>query len=492
MRKSGILMHLTSLPNAYGIGTMGKTAYDFVDCLHQAGQSYWQVLPVSPTGYGDSPYQAFSAFAGNHYLIDLDMLIQEGLLTSGEVDALYWGNEESRVDYGSLYENRSKILRQAYSRFRESEEYVRFVSQNADWLDDYSLFMALKEKNKGRDWQQWSIGLLMRLPGILEDARQELKEEIGFQSFLQFVFFKQWSALRAYAHKKGIQIIGDIPIYVPLDSADVWANPGLFQLDGNRRPKLVAGCPPDSFNGDGQLWGNPLYDWEEMERTGYQWWIRRFRAAKKMYDVIRLDHFRGFESYWAIPAKDKTAVNGSWVKGPGMDFIGAVQKALPDMEFIAEDLGFVTPEVRALQENSGYPSMKVLQFAFDTREEGDYFPHSYPVNSVCYSGTHDNPTTKQWFDDASPEDIAEAKAYLGLSEEEGLVWGMIRGCMASVSRLCIIQMQDYLELGSQARMNCPGILSGNNWVWRAKPGFFTPELAEKIRTITKRFGRLAQ
>ena len=492
MRESGILMHISSLPSAYGIGTMGKEAYDFVDRLHQAGQAYWQILPLSPTGYGDSPYQAFSAFAGNHYLIDLEQLIEEGLLTRKQVAERLWGWDETRVDYGSLYNNRCDVLRIAYANFRKREELDRFVEENTDWLSDYSLFMALKGNSQGKEWQRWSIGLLMRIPGVLDHYRQELREEVDFQNFLQYLFFKQWNKLKAYANGKGIRIIGDIPIYVPLDSADVWANPTLFQLDGNRRPKMVAGCPPDSFNGDGQLWGNPLYDWDEMKRTGYAWWIRRLRSAGKMYDVIRLDHFRGFESYWAVPAKDLTAVGGHWVKGPGMDFIRAVQQALPELEFIAEDLGFVTDEVRALQMESGYPSMKVLQFAFDTREEGDYLPHSYPVNSACYSGTHDNPTTKQWFDDASEKDILDAKAYLGLSREEGLVWGMIRGCMGSVSRLCVIQMQDYLELGGEARMNCPGILSGNNWTWRAKPGFFTQELAEKIRVLTGRFGRLRQ
>ncbi len=490
MRKSGILMHITSLPNPYGVGSVGKCAYEFVDFLCDAGQSYWQILPLSPTGYGDSPYQSFSTFAGNHYLIDLDILIEEGLLTREEVDAVCWSQDESRVDYGRLYDNRSKLLHRAYERFAPDEAFRRYVTDNADWLEDYALFMTLKEKFHGKDWQSWSISLMMRIPEILESYRDELESSIRFHYFLQYKFFQQWKALRSYANKKGIRIIGDVPIYVPLDSADVWSNPHLFQLDGNGRPKLVAGCPPDSFTADGQLWGNPLYDWDKMKETGYTWWIRRLAAAAQMYDVVRLDHFRGFESYWAVPAGDKTAAGGSWKQGPGLDFIQAVQKALPNLDFIAEDLGFVTPEVRQLQEDSGYPGMKVMQFAFDSRESSDYLPHTYPVNSVCYSGTHDNLTLVQWFQEAAPEDIALAKAYLGLNEEEGVVRGVIRGCMGSVSRLCVIQMQDYLELGASARMNFPGTLSANNWTWRAQKGFITEELTKRIYETTQRYGRL--
>ena len=490
MRKSGILMHITSLPNPYGIGSVGKCAYEFVDFLSEAGQSYWQILPLSPTGYGDSPYQSFSTFAGNHYLIDLDMLIEEGLLKQKEVDAVCWSKDESRIDYGCLYDNRGKLLHLAYERFTPDETFNKFIVENADWLEDYALFMTLKEKFHGRDWQSWSVSLMMRIPGIIESYRRELDHSIRFHYFLQYKFFQQWNDLRSYAKQKGIRIIGDVPIYVPLDSADVWSNPQLFQLDGNGRPKAVAGCPPDSFTADGQLWGNPLYDWDKMKETNYAWWIRRLTAASRMYDVVRLDHFRGFESYWAVPAGDKTAAGGSWKQGPGSDFIHAIKKALPELDFIAEDLGFVTPEVRQLQEESGYPGMKVLQFAFDSRESSDYLPHTYPVNSVCYSGTHDNMTMVQWFQEAAPEDIALAKAYLGLNEEEGLVRGVIRGCMGSVSKLCVIQMQDYLELGASARMNFPGTLSANNWTWRARSGFMTEELTKRIFETTRRYGRL--
>ena len=490
MRKSGILMHITSLPNPYGIGSMGKCAYDFVDFLCNAGQSYWQILPLSPTGYGDSPYQSFSAFAGNPYLIDLDLLIGEGLLTQEEVDAVRWGAEDGRVDYGCLYDHRSSVLHLAYERFVPDAAFREFIAENGDWLSDYALFMSLKAAFRGKDWRSWSLSYMMRIPAVVESYRSEAADSMEFHYFLQYQFFRQWKALRAYANRKGIRIIGDVPIYVPLDSADVWSNPNLFQLDGSRRPQMVAGCPPDSFSADGQLWGNPLYDWQKMKETGYDWWIRRLKAAARMYDVVRLDHFRGFESYWAIPAGDQTAAGGSWQPGPGSDFIGAIQKALPDLDFIAEDLGYVTPEVRQLQEESGYPGMKVMQFAFDSRETADYLPHSYPVNSVCYSGTHDNLTLAQWFQEASDVDVSLAKDYLGLNREEGLVWGMIRGCMSSVSRLCVIQMQDYLELDGSARMNFPGTLSASNWTWRAKPGFLTEALTERIRTVTQRYGRL--
>ena len=492
MRKSGILMHISSLPGPYGVGSMGKTAYDFVDFLVAAGQAYWQILPLNPTGYGDSPYQSFSTFAGNHYLIDLDTLAQQGLLLPEELQDIGWGHSEDRVDFGKLYNERIRLLKLAHGRFEETEEYRNYVRDNSLWLEDYALFMAIKERFHGRDWQNWSVSLLMRLPPVMEAYRQELMDSIRFQYFLQYTFSCQWKALRAYANSRGVQIIGDVPIYVPLDSADVWANPELFQLDASRRPKVVAGCPPDSFSADGQLWGNPIYDWGRMHDERYHWWIRRMKAAAKMYDVVRFDHFRGFESYWAVPAGSKTAATGAWQKGPGMDFVGAIRQALPDLQIIAEDLGFVTPEVKQLLADSGYPGMKVMEFAFDTREESskDYLPHCYPVNSVVYSGTHDNLTLKQWFDEAAAEDVQSAVDYLGLNRGEGYVWGMIRGAMGSVSKLCVIQMQDYLEIGAEGRMNHPGTLTTANWTWRAKPGFATAELAEKIRTVTERYGRI--
>ena len=352
--------------------------------------------------------------------------------------------------------------------------------------------MALKSYFRGRPWQDWSMSLIMRLPAVLDSYRQTCDRQIRFHYFLQYEFFRQWNALHDYARAKGIQIIGDVPIYVPLDSCDVWAAPELFQLDQACRPSHVAGCPPDAFSADGQLWGNPLYDWDKMQQDGYRWWIRRLRAAGKLYDVVRIDHFRGLESYWSIPAKDSTAVGGCWKPGPGAAFIDAIHKALPELTLIAEDLGFVTPQVRQLQEYSGYPGMKVMQFAFDSREAGDYLPENYPVNSVCYSGTHDNTTLLGWRGEAEPQDVAAAEQYLKITPQEGFVRGMIRGCMESVSKLCVIQMQDWLELDAQARMNTPGVLSCQNWSWRAAPDFLSSQLAQQIRTMTEKYGRLPE
>ena len=490
MRQSGILMHITSLPGPYGVGTMGENAYKFVDFLQSAGQSCWQILPLNPTGYGDSPYQSFSSWAGNPYLIDLDILAKEGLLRQEELEGICWETTPNRVDFGLQYTRRYPILRTAHERFVPGEEYDTFCRENTFWLNNYALFMAIKDALGGAPWLTWPEGLKTCRPEALEEQRQKLRKDLDFYRFLQYQFFRQWKALRRYANEKGIRIIGDIPIYVPLDSADVWANPHLFQLDSSLRPTSVAGCPPDSFTADGQLWGNPLYDWPIHEKTGYRWWIRRLFAAAAMYDVVRIDHFRGLESYWSVPAQDETAKNGHWCPGPGMSFVHAVREALPGLDFIAEDLGYITPEVRKLQQNSGYPGMKVLEFAFDSREESDYLPHLYPVDSVCYTGTHDNPPLGQWLEEAAPEDVACAKAYLGLNQEEGYIWGIIRGAMSSVSRLCVVQLQDYLELGMGARMNKPGSLSCANWTWRAVGSQLTPALAEKIRSVTKRYGRL--
>ena len=490
MRESGILMHITSLPGPYGIGTMGKNAFEFVDFLKKAGQKIWQILPLSPTGYGDSPYQSCSAFAGNHYLIDLETLMEKGLLEKSEAESFFWGENEEKTDFNAIYQSRAKVLRLAYNRFVPDAEYEKFVAENENWLSEYALFTAIKDSFGGKPWTEWPEELRRRDEKALAEKREELKDEIAFRYFLQFEFFEQWEKLRGYANENGIKIVGDIPIYVPLDSAEIWSAPEEFQLDENGNPKRVAGCPPDSFSADGQLWGNPLYDWGKMKASGFKWWIKRLGAAKHMYDIVRFDHFRGFESYWSIPAEDDTAMNGRWEKGPGMEFISAVQNALPEIDFIAEDLGFVTPEVRKLQEDSGYPGMKVMQFAFDSREEGNYLPYTYPENSVVYSGTHDNPTLVQWLSDVAESDLAEAKKYLGLSGEEGFAKGIIRGCMASNSRLCVIQMQDYLELGETGRMNHPGTLSDKNWTWRAKPGFASEELGKYILEITTRFGRI--
>lgn len=490
MRASGILMHISSLPGPYGIGTLGKNARGFVDFLSDAGQTYWQLLPLTPTGYGDSPYQSLSTFAGNHYLIDLDLLIEQGLLREEEVTSVSWGVDPTRVDFGRLYENRTKVLYKAYERFigMPNSAFKQFIQSQQNWLPDYALFMALKEAMNGKPWLEWDEDLRLRKPEALATWREKLKYQIVFQYFLQFTFFEQWNALRAYAKGKGISIIGDVPIYVPLDSADVWANPELFWLDQDRKPVKVAGCPPDAFTEDGQLWGNPIYDWKKMEDTGFAWWIRRLQAAGQLFDVVRLDHFRGYEAYWAVPYGDKTARNGQWIKGPGMAFVEAIHKELPELDFIAEDLGYLTQEVIDLQRFSGYPGMKVLQFAYDSREPSEYLPHTYEVNSVCYTGTHDNQPLGQWFSEITPQALAYAREYMALHEPEGDIWGAIRCGMSTVSKLFVAQMQDYLELGKESRMNFPGTLGGN-WTWRAEGSTINKELAKKIAALTKLYGR---
>ncbi len=492
MRESGVLMHITSLPGPCGIGTMGKYAFTFVDFLKKAGQHYWQILPLTPTGYGDSPYQSCSTYAGNHYIIDLPLLIEEDLLKECEVAAIDWCSRSDKVDFGTLYQNRSRILRIAYSRFRQWGELDAFCRENSDWLPDFALFMALKGKFQGKAWYQWEEGLKKRDPGALAAATQELSDEISFICFQQYVFFTQWNALRAYAHENGIRFIGDVPIYVPYDSVEVWKNPELFQLDETLTPTAVAGCPPDAFSDDGQLWGNPLYRWDRMAEQGYDWWLKRLGAAGRLYDVVRIDHFRGFEAYWSVPYGDATAKNGHWVKGPDMDFINTIKTGLPNIRFIAEDLGFLTQEVLELRDNSGFPGMKVLGFAFDTREPSDYLPYTYPRNSVCYTATHDNMTTRQWFDTASADAVAYAKEYMTLSEKEGYVWGTIRTAMASVSDLCVILIQDLLDLGGEARMNFPGTMTDANWTWRAGAEIFDPALTKRLHALTKLYGRLGE
>lgn len=489
MRESGILMHITSLPGPYGVGTMGKQAFAFVDFLEQAGQNYWQILPLNPTGYGDSPYQSCSTFAGNHYLIDLEWLVGDGLLKREELENISWCHREDKVDFGLLYQNRLNVLRLAYSRFQGDADFDGFCAANSSWLPDFALFMALKDKFNGQPWYQWEDGLKFRDTDAIWKARQELREEIRFFCFVQYLFDKQWVALRGYAHSKNIKLIGDVPIYVPYDSVDVWSNPELFQLNEKLDPVDVAGCPPDAFSDDGQLWGNPLYRWDLIAQDGYAWWLNRLAAAGQRYDVVRMDHFRGFEAYWAVPFGDNTARNGRWVKGPAMDFINAVKNGLPDLALIAEDLGFLTQEVLDLRDESGFPGMKVLEFAFDSREPSEYLPHTYTNNSVCYTGTHDNMTMRQWFDTASAEAVRYATEYMTLTEAEGLVWGVVRTAFASVSDLCVIQMQDLLDLGGEARMNFPGTLSDCNWTWRAKDGMISESLAERVLALTKLYGR---
>ena len=490
-RSSGILMPISSLPSPHGIGTLGAEARKFVDFLADAGQSWWQILPVGPTSYGDSPYQSFSAYAGNPYLIDLDLLCEDGLLTPAEVNAVSWGTDPARVDYSAIYNGRFPLLHLAMERGweRDADKVKAFSEENDAWLPDYALFMALKRHFGMSAWTEWpDEDIRLRRPEAVARYREELADDIRLFTYIQYLFFRQWEALRSYAHEKGIGIIGDLPIYVAMDSADVWADPRAFQLDERNVPAEVAGVPPDYFTADGQLWGNPLYDWDAMKADGYTWWIRRIAGASRLYDILRIDHFRGLESYWAVPYGETTAKVGRWVKGPGMDLMNVLTEKFPNIQFIAEDLGYLTPEVRQLLEDSGLPGMKVLQFAFDSREAANYLPHTYPRNCVCYAGTHDNSTLMGWKDEAAPADIAMAREYLGLHDEEGFNWGVLRGGQSSVADLFIAQMQDYLGLGSEARMNTPGILGGN-WQWRMLPGQITDELTARIARMTSLYGR---
>ncbi len=490
-RSSGILMPIFSLPGKYGIGTFGKSAYDFIDFLVKAGQKYWQILPVGPTSYGDSPYQSFSTFAGNPYFIDPDMLIEDGLLKETDCTAFDWGNEENRIDYGKIYNSRFIILKKAFDNGfkRDNRSILEFKKQNSDWLESYALFMALKRHFGMKAWTEWDDDeIRLKKPEAVKKYSVLLKEDIEFFTYIQYLFFKQWDKLKAYAKKQGLGIIGDIPIYIAGDSADVWSDPDSFQLDEDNIPVEVAGVPPDYFSEDGQLWGNPLYRWDVMKKDGYGWWIRRIGGAQKLYDVLRIDHFRGFESYWAIPYGETTAKIGRWVKGPGIDFVNTITGWFKDMQFIAEDLGILTPDVRALLNDSGLPGMKVLEFAFNADEPSTYLPHNYDANCICYAGTHDNDTLKGWLQSASKKDVAFAKKYLGLNKAEGFTEGIIRGGMSSVAMLFVAQMQDWLGLGSDTRINTPGTAWGN-WQWRMSDGELTDELAKKIYGITKLYGR---
>ena len=489
-RSSGILLHLTSLPNAYGIGGMGREAYEFIDFLHRAGQHYWQILPIAPTGYGDSPYQAMSAFAGNPYLLDLGEFLHEGLLTEQEL-AGPWGDDPEQADYGLLYETRLPLLRKAYQRAGQVPELEAFCRSQAFWLEDYALYMALKHYFGGVSWLEWEPEIRLRRPEAMEFYSRELAEEIRFHQWLQLRFFTQWQRLRAYAHSRGVDIIGDIPIYVPLDSADVWSLPENYQLNRLRRPSVIAGCPPDAFTRNGQCWGNPIYDWQHMEHDGFSWWLRRIGGAAAFFDVIRIDHFRGIESYWSIPAHHTTARHGHWVKGPGLELIRAIRQAYPEGRFIAEDLGYLTPEVEQLVTASGYPGMKVLEFAFDSREPSDYLPHTYTENCVCYTGTHDNAPLRQWYEESGEDvlDRAYARRYMGIGEGEDFCDAIIRLGMESRADLFMMQMQDLLGLGSGSRMNTPGLLSPENWRWRMKPGSASPELADRLAAMTEAAGR---
>ena len=548
-RGAGILLPITSLPSRYGIGTMGKEAYAFADFLKKAGQTYWQILPVGPTSYGDSPYQSFSTFAGNPYLIDLETLIEEGLLTQKDCDkaglepyrdksvsdaagrkrkaedietgktakaaktkaaAEAAGKSETKkenssgkkmypatgigandpmyVDYALQYTHRYPLLKLAYANFlkqkkEQEKSYRDFLKKQAGWLPDYALFMALKDENGGVPFTEWEMPIRLRKRKALADAKKRLEKEVGFYEFLQYKFSEQWTRLKCYINSIGLRIIGDIPIYVAADSADVWANPELFQLDDQCIPKAVAGVPPDYFSATGQLWGNPLYDWPAHEETGFSWWISRMRHCYELYDMVRIDHFRGFDEYYAVPYGHKTAELGVWEPGPGLRLFDAIKKELGPRDVIAEDLGFMTKSVERMVKKSGFPNMKIVLFGFSPEGDSEYLLHNHERNCVVYTGTHDNDTAVGYYKRASRREKAFARDYLGIKNGRDFALGAIRSALSSVADTAVIPMQDYLQLGNEARLNMPATLGGINWQWRLLPGQYSDKLADKIRRM---------
>ncbi|MDW8105742.1 MAG: 4-alpha-glucanotransferase [Armatimonadota bacterium] len=491
-RSAGILLHPTSLPGDFGIGELGEEAYRFVDWLARAKQSIWQILPLGPTGYADSPYAAFSAFAGNPLLISVERLLQEGLLHEEEVTPLTALPTE-RVDYGALIPLKMALLRRAYERWKERageaerQQLQAFRKEHASWLEDFAFFMALKGVHDSRAWVEWEPDLALRQPDALRRAQQELADDIQFHVFLQFLFVRQWLALKRYANEQGVQILGDMPIFVAHDSADVWAHPEMFHLDRRGNPTFVAGVPPDYFSPTGQRWGNPLYRWEVMRRDGYRWWTERFRWTLQLVDLVRVDHFRGFAAYWRVPASEPTAVNGRWVRAPGRELFRVLQHELEALPVVAEDLGIITPDVVRLRKSFGFPGMKVLQFAFDGNPDNPYLPYNYEPDSVVYTGTHDNDTTVGWFSglgDAERERVCE---YIGRCRDS-VVQEIIRLAYASVARMAVIPLQDWLGLGTEARMNVPGTTEGN-WQWRCQREHLSRELAEHIARMCRTYGR---
>ncbi|MCI9470043.1 MAG: 4-alpha-glucanotransferase [Lachnospiraceae bacterium] len=492
MRASGVLMPISSLPSKYGIGCFSKEAYEFVDFLISAGQKYWQILPLGPTTYGDSPYQSYSTFAGNPNYIDLEVLIRDGLLTEEEVSAMDWGDTQEYVDYVKVKKSREKVLRLAFERYDlgQDGEYGVFVRENGFWLEDYCLYMAIKEEQDGEQWSQWPEELRNRHPGALQENRERLEDTISFYRFRQYLFHKQWHWLKNYANQNGVKIIGDLPIYVAFDSADTWANPLLFQFDEKNEPVAVAGCPPDGFSADGQLWGNPLYSWEYHRTTEYRWWLQRLSYSLSLYDMVRIDHFRGFDEYYSIPYGDETAKYGHWEKGPGIELFHVIREKLGDVPLIAEDLGMISDSVRQLLRDTGLPGMKILQFAFDSSENSSYLPHNIERNCVIYTGTHDNDTVRGWYETANEHDLWQARQYMNNEDHdlEESIWDMIRLALSSVADLAIVPIQDYLCLGSEARINIPSTL-GDNWKWRLKKGQISHEVVEKMRLLVRIYRR---
>lgn len=492
-RGAGLLLPISSLPSPYGIGTLGDEAYKFVDFLVDAGQSYWQVLPVGPTSYGDSPYQSFSAFAGNPYFIDLDYLVNDGLIEKSVIKKYDWISNIEYVEYSLIFESRFKVLRAAYekSNHKDTEEYKEFVKDNQYWIEDYSLYMACKFHFDNVEWQQWDEGIKLRKPEALESYKEELKDDIDFWKFCQFKFFEQWNKLREYANSKGISMIGDIPIYVAMDSADVWAHKELFELDEDVKPINVAGVPPDAFSEDGQLWGNPLYNWDAMEAADFEWWKQRMHSNSKLYDYIRIDHFIGVVNYYSIPAECTNAKKGEWRKGPGKKLTDAIDSAIGDAQIIAEDLGIVSQPVRDLLKETGYPGMKIIEFAFDGGPKNDHLPHNYNPNSLVYGGTHDNETVAGYFGSKTTKELKYAMQYLGVTSKKDIPDAVLRTAYASVSAIAIFQVQDILGLGNEARMNTPSTL-GDNWKWRMTKGCLKKIYAKKLNKLAEFYSRLPE
>lgn len=490
-RAAGVLLPVSSLPAKYGIGTLGHEAYRFVDSLIRAGQKYWQVLPVGPTSYGDSPYQSFSAFAGNPYFIDLEVLIEEGLLKTEEIEKYDWGEDDSYVDYEKIYLSRFKVLHQAFerSKHRKSKKYLHFLAKNKYWLDDYAFYMALKFHFDGKEWLAWEKGIRMRKREALEHYRELLETEIEFWKFCQFQFFEQWFHLKKYANRHGVRIIGDIPLYVALDSADVWTHGELFELDERKKPIHVAGVPPDAFSDDGQLWGNPLYNWKKMEKTKFKWWEMRMKSNARLYDVIRIDHFIGIVNYWSVPAEETTAIHGKWRKGPGKKLTQVIKKATKGSDIIAEDLGVVGENVRKLIAKTGWPGMKILQFAFDGNNQNEYLPHNLKDgNCIVYGGTHDNETLMGFFGEKTGKELEFLFQYLNISSKEEIPEAMIRLGYISIADTVIFQMQDILGLDNKARMNLPATV-GENWRWRLLPDQFTGKHIKMLRKCCESYAR---
>lgn len=489
-RGAGILLPIASLPSKYGIGTFGAAAHEFVDLLSDLRQKYWQVLPLGPTSYGDSPYQAFSAFAGNPYYIDLDYLVRDGLLCREEIDEYEWGTKEDEVSYDIIFENRFSVLRKAFVKFNsEDTEYQRFCKEQTAWLSGYSFYMALKTFSGNKEWLAWEPGLRDRKPEILEQYKVLLADDIEFWKFCQYEFFTQWDELRQYANSKGVQIIGDIPLYVALDSADVWEHRELFQLQENGEPAFVAGCPPDAFSDDGQKWGNPLYDWRRMEEDDFDWWRRRMKANGRFFDMIRFDHFIGVVRYYCVPAADENARNGHWNKGPGKKLTDAITQVLGEHRMIVEDLGVAVPGVKRLVQRTGWPGMKILQFAFDGNPEHEFLPHNYTdTNMIVYGGTHDNETLVGYFREKCEYELAFLYKYLNIYSREEIPDALIRLGYSSIANVVIFQMQDLLKLGNEARMNLPSTV-GTNWKWRVKKNPLSEERRSWIRTLVMLYRR---